>query len=80
MPRAPGRLHWRVWESDWTRSILRPVRPERWAFARDGRLLWGHGGVCHVQWLETPRPRGPHPLASVVLEWWKVRAAKAVSN
>ena len=36
--------------------------------------------VCHVQWLETPRPRGPHPLASVVREWWKVRAAKAVSN
>ena len=53
---------------------------ERWAFARDGRSLSGHGGVCHAQWLETPRPRGPHPLASVVLEWWEVRAARAVSN
>ena len=26
--------------------------------------------------LETPRPRGPHPLASVVMKWWEVRAAK----
>ena len=49
---------------------------ERWAFARDGRLLWGYGGVCHAQWLETPRPRRVHPLAPVVLEWWKVRMAR----
>ena len=46
---------------------------ERWAFARDGRLVWGYGGVCHAQWLATPRPRRPHPLADIVREWWKVR-------
>ena len=39
-----------------------------------------NGGVCHAQWLETPRPRGPHPLAYIVREWWKVRAAKAVKQ
>ena len=27
---------------------------ERWAFARDGRLLSGYGGVCHVQWPRDP--------------------------
>ena len=57
------------------------AEPDDVTFERDGRCLaLGLRRRVMLNWLETPRPSGLHPLASVVMNWWEFRAAGAVSN